>query len=211
MKSDVRDPFKNRFITMFNPLIVKGGLIFRQICKSLPEEDFAVVPGWGHLKSSSGKFEERFIKRIVQSLGKEYSGQLPEEVDFSDLRNVVILKPTPNVREIYSQTRVLCIPSQWEEAFGRVAIEAFANGIPVLGSKVGGLKTNINKGGILIKRYKNSDEWINQIKKLRNRAYYRKLSKRGLEFTKTEYNEVKIADDFYGLLRSLSRRSERCP
>ena len=57
----------------------------------------------------------------------------------SQHENVRILEPKENVDEIYAQSRVLLVPSLWGEAFGYVALEAMARGIPVISSDVGGL------------------------------------------------------------------------
>ena len=200
VRANISAPFYNEFITMFNPITKKGGKIFRELCKLLPDEKFAVVPGWGHLKNQDGKFNEKYIERIVTSLGKKYVGQIPEEVDFSDLNNVTILSPNHDVAKIYERTRILCVPSQWEEAFGRVAIEAFSNGIPVLGSDVGGLREIVASGGILVKEYRNPVEWEKHLKKLKDHGVYEEVSKKGLEFVNREYHLEDIVFEFYKTL-----------
>lgn len=43
------------------------------------------------------------------------------------------------VREAMRSARVLLVPSRWEEPFGLVAVEAMANGLPVLSSGLGAL------------------------------------------------------------------------
>src|SRR3546814_9881685 len=43
-----------------------------------------------------------------------------------------------DMREVYRRTHTLLVPSQWEEAWGRVATEAQFSGIPVLASDRGG-------------------------------------------------------------------------
>jgi len=40
----------------------------------------------------------------------------------------------------------LIVPSLWHEPFGRIVIEAFAKGIPVIGSRTGGIAENIKDG-----------------------------------------------------------------
>src|SRR3712207_547939 len=41
---------------------------------------------------------------------------------------------------------VLIVPSLWHEPFGRTVIEAFAHGVPVIGSKRGGITSLIEEG-----------------------------------------------------------------
>ena len=47
-------------------------------------------------------------------------------------------------------TKILLAPSKWEEAWGRVASEAHCSGIPVVGSRRGGLPEAIGEGGIVL-------------------------------------------------------------
>src|SRR3546814_11226340 len=51
------------------------------------------------------------------------------------------------MREVYRRTHTLLAPSQWEEAWGRVATEAQFSGIPVLASDRGGLPEAVGPGG----------------------------------------------------------------
>jgi glycosyltransferase involved in cell wall biosynthesis len=43
--------------------------------------------------------------------------------------------------DFYDKIDILVVPSLWREPFGRVCIEAFAAGVPVLASEIGGLAT----------------------------------------------------------------------
>jgi hypothetical protein len=52
---------------------------------------------------------------------------------------VTLLQSSARVDDIYEQTRVLLVPSVWPEAFGLVATEACARGIPCVSSTHGGL------------------------------------------------------------------------
>ena len=51
------------------------------------------------------------------------------------------------------------VPSQWEEAFGRVIVEAQINGIPVLASDVGGIPEALGHGGVLVKNFRDPKAW----------------------------------------------------
>ena len=53
---------------------------------------------------------------------------------------------------VFDRTRVLLMPSIWEEPFGRLPVEAGACGIPTLASARGGLPESVGDGGILIDR-----------------------------------------------------------
>lgn len=48
-------------------------------------------------------------------------------------------KPMSEVHELMGEAMFLVFPSKWYETFGRVAIEAFAKGTPVIASKIGAI------------------------------------------------------------------------
>ena len=48
--------------------------------------------------------------------------------------------------DVFLNSDVLIIPSEWPEIFGLVIIEAFQNGIPVIGSNIGAIKELIDDG-----------------------------------------------------------------
>ena len=57
-----------------------------------------------------------------------------------------------DMRELYREIDLLLVPSMWEEAFGRVVLEAAVNGIPSIANRVGGLPEAVGDGGVLIDR-----------------------------------------------------------
>ena len=57
-----------------------------------------------------------------------------------------------DMRSVYRDTKVLLVPSQWLETWGRVATEAQFSGIPVLASRSGALPEAVGPGGILSNR-----------------------------------------------------------
>jgi glycosyltransferase involved in cell wall biosynthesis len=113
-------------LTMINPVAHKGALLVAAFIRSLGDQPFLLVPGWQ-----------------------------PIEVEAEGMSNVTVLsRQSPaTMRQVYAQTKILLVPSQYEETFGRVAIEALINGIPVIASKVGGLAEAVGPGGILVSEY----------------------------------------------------------
>lgn len=142
------------YITMINYRIEKGKKIFDKISKLLPNEKFLAVRGW----------------MAIKGLRK------PLQID-----NIKIVGPFEDMRRVYSQTRLLLIPSLCEEAFGRVALEAGINGIPVIASNRGGLKEAVGKGGVLINDYQNEKAWAVAIKRFEEREYYQKMSRQAID------------------------------
>lgn len=80
--------------------------------------------------------------------------------------NITLHAPTQDMRPLYARAKVLLAPSQWEEAWGRVATEAHVNGIPVLGSDRGGLPQAIGPGGIVVPASALPEDWAAALSRL---------------------------------------------
>lgn len=68
------------------------------------------------------------------------------EQNIRDLPNVEIMENTPDMKEVFSKTKVILMPSQYE-SYGRVAVEAAASGIPALVTPTTGLKEALGYSG----------------------------------------------------------------
>ena len=105
--------FEHGAVTLINPCAVKGIAIFLELARRCPDVPFLAVPTWGTTDEDREALEA--------------------------LTNVRLRPPSPDIDEIFRETRALLVPSLWGEAFGQVAVEAMLRGIPVLASDVGGL------------------------------------------------------------------------
>ncbi len=72
--------------------------------------------------------------------------------------NITFRPWTRDAEHIFSQTRILLIPSICNEAFPRVALEALARGIPVIGSNRGGTPEIVPPQWVVQDLW-NIDEW----------------------------------------------------
>lgn len=92
------------------------------------------------------------------------------------------------MRELLAMTRVCLIPSQWDEPFGRIAIEAAANHIPTLVSQRAGLGEIVGDGAQGVREYGSADAWEMALRDLienastqqANRAAGQKIAQRFL-------------------------------
>lgn len=193
-----------KYITMFNPVREKGGHIFREIAKLMPDRSFATVRGWHSLRSSDGNWDKTVIKRSLESQNAGSVEWTPEDVQFSDLKNVVELEPREQVSEIFGMTKILLVPSQYRETLARVSVEAFANGIPVIASKTGGVQDHVGKAGLVVQHFKDPEAWVENIKTLDDSATFEEYSRRALDYIAKDFSNASSAQKFFELLGHLA-------
>lgn len=148
---------ERRYITFINPVPEKGVDVAIEIARSLPEERFLFVRGkWASYTDSE---LETFIKPV-------YS-----------LPNVEVWDHQWDMRRVYAVTDILLVPSQFEETFGRVIVEAQANAIPVVAADVGGIPYTLGQGGVLIEPKDKVQAYIEALERLRtDESFYTQLS-----------------------------------
>ncbi len=142
---------KKKYITFIKPVYEKGVEIALRIAKALPKREFLFV-------GESTRMSRKILKEI------------------NELKNVKFIEWVQDTRNIYQQASVIIMPSIWEEAFGRIPIEAGINGIPIIASKRGGIPESVGKEGIIIEDFQNINNWIKSLEKLDNRDEYYKYS-----------------------------------
>jgi glycosyltransferase involved in cell wall biosynthesis len=84
------------------------------LADSLPGQEFLAVASWGTTDRDLGELAAR--------------------------PNITVRPSVDDVEEIYGQTKVLMMPSLWDETFGYACVEAMLRGIPVLAADVAGLR-----------------------------------------------------------------------
>lgn len=77
-------------------------------------------------------------------------GESPEYEENLKLKfnsdNIKFMGYNSNLKEVYSSFDILIIPSLWNESAGRVVIEAYSYGLPVIASNRGGIPEFVEKG-----------------------------------------------------------------
>jgi glycosyltransferase involved in cell wall biosynthesis len=76
---------------------------------------------------------------VVQSGHSAGSLTAIKSLDFSRYPQIMAAPPVPKPADYFALTRLLVVPSVWEEPFGRVAAEAMINGVPPLVGNRGSL------------------------------------------------------------------------
>lgn len=139
-----RTPGKGNRAVMINPAREKGIDVVLDVAELCPEIPFLIVESWG----MSDQIRQR-IERINAGGAQ-----------------VTLHPSTDDMRSIYAEARILLAPSQWEEAWGRVASEAHVSGIPVLGSDRGGLPEAIGPGGLIVPHDAPAERWAEALSSL---------------------------------------------
>jgi hypothetical protein len=181
----IPEPFQGDCITLINANENKGVHQFLELARRMPDRKFlGVRPYYGNMTTPL-------------PLG----GNI-EWIQFSD-----------DVRTILRRTRILLVPSYYE-SFGRVAVEAMINGIPVLYSKpaknspypggsIEGMQSWIKEAAIQCDRDK-PEEWVNAIESLDNEEEYSEWSQKSKEHIES-MNLFTEATRIAGLIESFSR------
>jgi glycosyltransferase involved in cell wall biosynthesis len=141
---EVEDASEARYLTMINPVPIKGIGTALRVAARLPEQRFLVVESW--------PLDGRALAAIERVL--------------AHLPNVRFIRRQVDMREVYGQTRILLVPSAWEEAGARVVREAQLSGIPAIVSRRGGLPEAAGAGAIVIDDPFDTDAWVAAIQSL---------------------------------------------
>ena len=151
-----------RMVTFINPVAVKGVDLALEIAALCPEIPFCFVRGW-----PLGLKELANLKRSIRRLG-----------------NVTLHDRTSDMQPVYRQTRILLVPSQWEdETWGRVVTEAQFSGIPAVASKRGGLPEAVGPGGIMLGHDEPAAVWAAAVRELwSDDQLYGNLSRKALDY-----------------------------
>jgi glycosyltransferase involved in cell wall biosynthesis len=183
-----RTPTSRRYVTFINPHVEKGFERAVEIAERCPDIPFLFVESW--------KLDAENRARVEQSIGH--------------LKNVTLEGRTNDMKTVYGRTKILLAPSKWEEAWGRVASEAHCSGIPVLGSRRGGLPEAIGEGGVVLDYDAPVEEWSSELQRLwSDDAHYERMSAAALKYSKRrELNPAHQFSTFLGVLERATARTE---
>jgi len=128
----LREPL---FLTFVNPTAEKGVFFVARLAEELscrrPDVPLLVIESRG-------------------TVGGLVAAGLAGGFDLRRHANIMVSPGVARPRDIFAATRVLLVPSVWEEPAGRVVPEALLNGVPPVVSDRGGLAEQCGEGGIVL-------------------------------------------------------------
>ena len=133
-------------LTLINPLPVKGGQLLVPLARALPDRHFFAVEGWA------------LPPFLAQSFRRE--------------PNIEVVAWQHDMREVFSRTAVLLVPSLFEP-FGRAPVEVAFSGIPCVSSGVGGLREAIRPDALFVSPEEGLEKWVGTIRELEVEDVYR--------------------------------------
>jgi glycosyltransferase involved in cell wall biosynthesis len=144
-----------------NPSKSKGIELTLEIAEEMEDEEFIVA----------GETSDRDIKRRMEKLD-----------------NVTHLGYLDDMKEAYSQTKIVLMPSKWEEPYGRIPIEAGASGIPAVATKKGGLPESVGDTELLVEE--NPESFIEKIRDIQED--YKSFSEAARENAKNKSQQKQL-------------------
>lgn len=182
-------PTTGEFVTLINPYEEKGFELAVRVAEACSEIPFLFVESW--------KLDDDHRARIEQTI--------------APLGNVTLESRTSDMKTVYGRTKILLAPSKWEEAWGRVASEAHCSGIPVVGSRRGGLPEAIGTGGVVLDYDAPLADWVAAIRLLwSDRREYERLSAAARAFSqRPALNPERQFATFFSLLDKAAQQPSR--
>ncbi|HET7290238.1 MAG TPA: glycosyltransferase, partial [Thermodesulfobacteriota bacterium] len=126
-----------KFITGICGFPYKGADIFYELARRIKHENFLLV----------GNSQYEYLKK------------------FGKLGNVRVL-PYTLAKKFLGMSKAVLVPSQWPEPFGRILVEAAANGIPVLASLTGGMKEIIAGTALGVRKFRDPGSWEKKLREI---------------------------------------------
>ena len=177
---------KEKFLTTTKKIILfvgglekkKGAHLIPEIARENPEYNFFVI-GKGSLE-----YDKDFIKNRPGNM------------------NPFFFIPYEELADYYRAADILIVPSLWQEPFGRVVIEAYANATPVIATNIGGLPEIVDKHTGFLISPKEVEKEITRIIKRLNDKQIKMLSRNAYKKSK-QFTATKIVKDLLKEYRKL--------
>ena len=174
-------------VLFVNPVAEKGLATAIEIAQACPELAFEFLESW----TLSAANWRKLRKAVIHAT------------------NITLTRRQDDITTVYRRSRLLIVPSIWQEAWGRVVSEAQACGIPVIATDIGGLPESVGTGGILIPLSASPNAWAETIRRvLADPIEYGRLSvaaraRASLPDMDPASNAEKVRRVLFGAIRSM--------
>ncbi|MGH7849055.1 MAG: glycosyltransferase family 4 protein [Thermodesulfobacteriota bacterium] len=170
---------KEKYITGICGFPYKGADIFYELAKRMSHEKFLLAG------NSLYEYHRKFEK----------------------LGNVRIL-PYTRAKKFLGMSKAVLVPSQWPEPFGRIVVEAAANGIPTLASLTGGITEIVRGTPLGVKNYKDPGSWEKKLRNiLESETARSRNSSQGIRASR-RFLKGRSSRELDGLIKKLVRRKK---
>lgn len=156
---------------------------------------------FGRLSKEKGLFTLIEAMKNVKGLSLKIIGKGPIEeslkskINCEKIRNVTLLgfKTGKELKDEIKKSMFVVFPSEWYETFGLVAIESFALGKPVIGSRIGGIPKLVKDGktGLTFKTGSADDLRKKILYLINNPHKVVKMGKNARKFVEEKFNSEK--------------------
>ncbi len=167
----------------------KGAAVTLAVARQRPDIPFLIVQNW-------------------EGLRRRPDGEDDLRRQAATLTNVRIISPERDVRKLYRRARLLLVPSQDLETWGRVVNEVQVSGIPVVASNQGGLPESVGNGGIVLDSQASTEAWVLAVARLWDEPdWYMEMAQRAR--TRAAEEDIRpdvLLDRFLALLRTAMAR-----
>jgi len=170
---------EKKYVTLINCHYNKGGYLIDYLCKNLNYN----IPLQFVYTENDPNISIDYIQNLINIRNSHNN------------INLLYLEKT-DIKIIYSNTRILLIPSLCDETFCRVAYEGMLNKIPILSTKNGNLKYLLKDYAVFIEDL-NKIEWVKNIEDLYNNI--NQFFKINNSYLTEEHIESKIVTKIYNI------------
>jgi spore coat protein SA len=132
---------------------------------------------------AGGSRQTGYVRSLIRSC--------PSNVHFVPYRSGT------EIAEEYRGADILCCPSNWEEPFGNVNIEAMACGVPVVASRVGGIPEIASDGGIVLVEPGCADQLADSLQELlEDKSLRTKVGTKGIESFRRKFTWTAVCRQY---------------
>lgn len=156
---------EQKYVTLINYHILKGGNILLELIKKLPNIPFLCVK--------------------TEYLSEKLDNEIEKAIDNRNLlegtAKCKYINRQDHIKDVLKETKILLVASLVDETFCRTCNEALCNGIPIITTGKGNISYMVGDSAIIV-REKNIKGWVNAVKDLYNDdKFYKQMSIKALK------------------------------